>query len=177
MTFKNLPVFVLCAAVGLASASPALIHADGPAAAGQADAKDKSSQNTQSQRPGRWWDDDKTRKELGITSVQTKQIDDVYNSAKDELAADWDVYQRERRELDRLILESKVERWVVARQIDKTETLRSNYNKLWLMTLYRMHQALTPEQRVKLQQINERNRSGRGRDGRGAVPSDLRPGR
>ena len=55
-----------------------------------------------------------------------------------------------------------MEQWVVLRQIEKTEAQRSNFNKLRMMTLYRMHRVLTPEQRTKLQEILDRQR----RDGR-----------
>ena len=80
---------------------------------------------------------------------------------------------REQKELDRLIDESKAEQWVVLRQIEKVETQRSSYNKLWIMTLYRMHRQLTPDQRVKLQALLERVRRD-ARDGRGGRNPDAR---
>lgn len=104
-----------------------------------------------------WWSDEAIKKELGLTDEQTKALDQIYTSAKDELAGYWDARVREEKELDRLITESKVEQWVIARQIDRVETQRSNWNKLRLMTLYRMHRQLTPEQRAKLQQIRDRD--------------------
>ena len=104
-----------------------------------------------------WWRDEAIKKELGLTDEQTKALDQIYTSAKDELAGYWDARVREEKELDRLITESKVEQWVIARQIDRVETQRSNWNKLRLMTLYRMHRQLTPEQRAKLQQIRDRD--------------------
>jgi Spy/CpxP family protein refolding chaperone len=104
-----------------------------------------------------WWSDDTIKKELGLSADQSKTLEQIFTSTKDELAGYSEVLIRESQELDRLINESKVERWVVARQIDKEETARSNFNKLRLMTNYRMHQVLTPEQRTKLQQIRDRD--------------------
>lgn len=104
-----------------------------------------------------WWTDEASTKELGLTAEQSKTLDQIYTSAKDELQGYWDARAREEKELDRLITESKVEQWVIARQIDKVETQRSNWNKLRIMTLYRMHRQLTPEQRVKLDQIRARD--------------------
>lgn len=104
-----------------------------------------------------WWTDETTKKELALTAEQAKTLDQIFTSTKDELSGYWEAYQRENKELDRLIDESKVEQWVVLRQIEKTEAQRSNFNKLRVMTLYRMHRVLTPDQRTKLQQIRDRD--------------------
>ncbi len=109
-------------------------------------------------QPKPWWSDDATKKELGLSAAQAKALDQIFASTKDEIASYYEALQRENKELGRMISESKAERWVVGRQIDKVETQRSNWNKLRLMTLYRMHQELTPEQRVKLQAIRDRDR-------------------
>ncbi len=105
----------------------------------------------------RWWSDEASKKELGLTADQAKTLDQIFTSTKDELAGYAEAMQREGKELDRLIDESKAEQWMVLRQIEKAEAARSNFSKLRLMTLYRMHRVLTPEQRVKLQAIQERD--------------------
>lgn len=104
-----------------------------------------------------WWLDEAIKKELGLTADQAKTIDQIYVAAKNELTGYADARDRENKELERLIDESKVEQWVILRQIDKVETQRKNFNTLRTMTLYRMHRALTPEQRVKLGKIQDRD--------------------
>jgi Spy/CpxP family protein refolding chaperone len=106
----------------------------------------------------RWWSDEPTKRELGLSADQAKTLDQIFSQTKDELAGYAESVQRESKELDRLIVESKAEQWFVLRQIEKTEAARSNLNKLRLMTLYRMHRVLTPAQRVKLQAIQDRDR-------------------
>lgn len=182
MILKTLSVrsawFALGASVafGVAAASPVAAQRPAPQTAAsktQAGRGNAASQQpTPPPRPAPWWADEKSKKELGLTPDQVKQIDDIYNSAKDELSADREAYDRERKELDKMIAESKLERWVVQRQIDKMETARSTMNKLWFMTLYRMHQQLTPDQRLKLQQMADRDR---GRGGRGGDLRDPKP--
>lgn len=165
MILKSLSVLAACVAFGAAAASP--ISAQKPATPQTGRGATASPANPQAKPPARpapWWADEKSKKELGLTPEQVKQLDDIYNSAKDELAADRETYDRERKELDKMIAESKAERWMVTRQIDKTETARSAMNKLWLMTMYRMHQQLTPDQRIKLQSMADRGRGGRGGD-------------
>lgn len=177
MILKTLSVLAMCAAALAGTAIPiaAKRPASSPAQSGRGTAASPATPpSKQPSRPGPWWKDEKSKKELGLTLEQVQQIDDIYNSAKDELAADHENYERERKELDKMIAESKVERWMVTRQIDKTETARSAMNKLWLMTLYRMHTQLTPDQRVKLQSMADRNR---GRGGRGGDHRDPKPTR
>ena len=176
MILKTLSVLTMCAAVTAGAADPIAAQPPGtlPAQSGRGSTDSTPPQTKQPSRPAPWWKDEKSKKELGLSPEQVKQIDDIYNSAKDELAADRETYERERKELDQMIAESKVERWMVTRQIDKTETARSAMNKLWLMTLYRMHTQLTPDQRVKLQSMADRDR---GRGGRGGVHRDPNPAR
>ncbi|TAK18850.1 MAG: periplasmic heavy metal sensor [Acidobacteria bacterium] len=175
MILKSLSVFAACAALGAATASPLL--AQRPAAAqtnqsGRNPGKPSNPQGQPPSRPAPWWADEKSKKELGLTPEQAKAIDDIYTSTKDEMAGYRDSVERERKELDRLIAESKVERWVILRQIDRMETARSNYNKTWFMMLYRMNQQLTVEQRAKLQALLDRERRGRGGERRDPRPHD-----
>jgi len=166
MITKSLLVFVACAAVGTAVASPMAAQKPATPAAqtgrGAGKTPATGQPGTTPDRPAPWWADEKSKKELGLTPEQVKELNDIYNSSKDELAADRAAFERERKELDKMIAESKVERWMVRGQIDKTESARSAMNKLWIMTMYRMHQQLTPDQRVKLQSMADRGRGGRG---------------
>ena len=177
MSLKSLSGLAACVAFATAAASPisAQKPASAPAQTGRGASPNPSTQpGKPPARPAPWWADDKSKKELGLTAEQVKQLDDIYNSAKDELAADRETFDRERKELDKMIDESKAERWMVTRQIDKTETARSTMNKLWLMTMYRMHQQLTPDQRLKLQSMADRDK---GRGGRGGDHRDPNPAR
>ena len=126
-----------------------------PASPSQPSGRQSGPQRPTNRKP--WWQDDATVKELGLTPDQAKQIEQIYTSAKDEMGAYMEAFKREEAELDRLVAESKVEQWVVMRQIDRTETQRANFNKLRTMTLYRMSRQLTPDQRVKLQAIRDRD--------------------
>jgi Spy/CpxP family protein refolding chaperone len=176
MILKTLSVLAVCAAVGAAAASPIAAQRTpaGQNQTGKSQPAGKSSstpQNAPPSRPKPWWMDDNSKKELGLTAVQVKAIDDIYNSSKDEMATYRENVDRERKELDRMIAEAKVEQWQVLRQIDRMETARSNNNKTFLMMLYRMNRQLTVEQRVKLQEMERRARDGRGGERRDPKPA------
>ncbi len=180
MILKTLSVIVAC--VALSGATGPISAERTPAGQNQAAAKPPAGSGQQakpetqpSSRPKPWWVDESSKKELGLTPQQVKTIDDIYNSSKDELAGYRETMHRENKELDRMVAEGKVEQWVVLRQIDRMETARSNNNKTYWMMLYRMNRALTPEQRVKLQEIERRIRESRG--GRGGGRRDPKPAR
>jgi len=175
MILKTLSVLAVCAAFGGAAASPIAAQrtpvGQNQAGKAQSTAKPATPQNPPPSRPKPWWNDDARKKELGLTPAQVKAIDDIYNSSKDELATYRDNMDRERKELDRMIAEAKVEQWQVLRQIDRMETARSNNNKTFLMMLYRMNRQLTVEQRVKLQDMERKARDGRGGERRDPNPA------
>jgi Spy/CpxP family protein refolding chaperone len=161
MIFKRLTVFAVAVAFGSAMATPLVAQRS----SGQSGKKPSSTPAQAPSRPAPWWQDETSQKELGLTAEQVKTISDIYNSSKDELAGYSDTVGRERKVLDQLIAESKVEQWVILRQIDRMETARSNFNKTWYMMLYRMNKQLTVEQRAKLQTMAARGREGRGGGG------------
>jgi Spy/CpxP family protein refolding chaperone len=165
MILKTLSVLALAAALGT-SAATAQRSPAGPNQAGkkQGTPKPATPQDQPPSRPKPWWMDDASKKELGLTAAQVKAIDDIYNSSKDELATYRENMDRERKELDRMIAEAKVEQWEVLRQIGRMETARSNNNTAFLMMLYRMNRQLTVEQRAKLQELERRARGGRGNE-------------
>ena len=176
MILKTLSVLALAAAVVASAASPIAAQRT-PAGQNQTGkptqgpAKSSTPQNQPPSRPKPWWNDDASKKELGLTAAQVKAIDDIYTSSKDELASYRENLDREHKVLDQLIAESKVEQWVVLRQIDRMEMQRSSYNKTFWMMLYRMNRQLTPEQRVKLQEMERRARGGRGGERRDPKPA------
>jgi Spy/CpxP family protein refolding chaperone len=163
MTIKRLALVMTLAFLAGSAGRTVLAQRYAPAAQGSpspakpSQAKPGTSQSTMPERKP-WWIDEASKKELSLSPEQSKTLDEIFTSTKDELAGYNEAFQRENKELERIINESKVERWVVARQIDKVETQRSNLNKLRFMTLYRMHQVLTPDQRVTLQKMRDRDR-------------------
>jgi Spy/CpxP family protein refolding chaperone len=116
-------------------------------------------------RPPKWWVDEQSRAELGISDQQSTEIEQIFSSTLPRLRA-------ERQELDQLeaalaqiIKDGVADPATVKKQVDKVENLRAELNKGRTLMLYRMHRVLTAEQRQKLQAMFQR-RSGDGRGGR-----------
>ena len=125
---------------------------------GEAGKKPDAAQQQQPEGPPRWkwWLHADSRKELGVSDKQSRKIDEI-----------WEAYapkQRERsHELEKLeealaqtIKENVADVAVVAQQVEKVEKLRAEYNMNRTVMIYRIHLLLTPEQRVKVDEMRAR---------------------
>lgn len=117
-----------------------------------------------SQRGNRfyWWKDAEVMKELGITPTLSKRIDDLFHQRLPQASAQWAEFQKQNKELDRLIRERKVGADVISVQLDRVEAQRTMVNKSRTLMHYEIYQLLTAEQYTKLVAYNERRNKGRG---------------
>ena len=114
-------------------------------------------QNAQSAPRFAWWRDEPYQRHLGLTSDQVSRLEAIWQGALPELRKGRDELDRQEAELSRLI-ESNADEAVVTRQVDKVEAIRAQLNKARTMVIWHHRQLLTPEQRVKLKVMRDRDR-------------------
>ncbi len=114
-------------------------------------------QNGQSAPRFAWWRDEPYQRHLGLTSDQVTRLEAIWQAALPELRKGRDDLDRQEAELSRLI-ETNAEEAVVVRQVDKVEAIRAHLNKARTMVIWHHRQLLTPEQRVKLKAMRDRDR-------------------
>jgi len=114
-------------------------------------------QNAQSAPRFAWWRDEPYQRHLGLTSDQVSRLEAIWQAALPELRKGRDNLDRQEAELSRLI-ESNADEAVVTRQVDKVEAIRAQLNKARTMVIWHHRQLLTPEQRVKLKVMRDRDR-------------------
>jgi Spy/CpxP family protein refolding chaperone len=107
-------------------------------------------------RPPKWWVDQQSRAELGITDQQSTEIAQIFSTTLPRLRAGREELQQLETTLAQTIKDSVADPAVVKRQVDKVENLRADLNKERTVMLYRMHRVLTAEQRQKLEAMFER---------------------
>ena len=118
-----------------------------------------------------WWRDEHYQKHLGLTADQVARIEAAWQMTLPELRKGRDDLDRQEAELSRLI-ELNADETVVIRQVDKVEAIRGHLNKARTMVIWRHRQLLTPEQRVKLKVMRDRDRE---RAGAPTAPGGQRP--
>lgn len=122
--------------------------------------------------PTPWWKTDSIIKELGLTSDQSARIEQIFQTTLPELRQERDELERLEAKLSRMIQDDRNDEATLARQIDRVETARAGANKTRSLMLMRMRKVLTPDQRVRLEEITKRRN---GERGQGFGPSS-RPG-
>ena len=111
------------------------------------------------------------QRHLGLTSDQVTRLEGIFQAALPELRKGREDLDRQEAELSRLI-EMNADEAVVTLQVDKVEAIRSRLNKARTMVLLHHRQKLTPEQRVKLKAMRDRDRE---RTSAPPVPAGQRP--
>ena len=91
------------------------------------------------------------------TADQVSRVEAIWQAALPELRKGRDDLDRQEAELSRLI-ETNADETVVTRQVDKVEAIRGHLNKARTMVIWHHRQLLTPEQRVKLKAMRDRDR-------------------
>jgi Spy/CpxP family protein refolding chaperone len=112
-------------------------------------------------RPHKWWTDEQTRAELGLTAEQASRAEEIFQTSVPRLRQLWKDLDAGEQELSGLIRENKADESVIAAKVDTVERVRAELNKGRTLMLYRIHRLLTPEQREKLNAIHERERERR----------------
>jgi Spy/CpxP family protein refolding chaperone len=135
----------------------------------QAPAGGPAPQTGQSAPRFAWWKDEPYQRHLGLTSDQVTRLEAIWQAALPELRKGRDDLDRQEAELSRLI-EMNADETVVTHQLDKVEATRSRLNKGRTLLLLHHRQLLTPEQRVKLKTMRDRDRE------RAGAPPPANPG-
>ena len=137
----------------------------------QAPAGSPAQQNGQSAPRFAWWRDEPYQRHLGLTSDQVTRLEAIWQASLPDLRKGRDDLDRQEAELSRLI-EMNADETVVTHQVDKVEATRSRLNKARTLVLLHHRQLLTPEQRVKLKAMWDRDRE---RAGAPPPPGGQRP--
>jgi Spy/CpxP family protein refolding chaperone len=107
----------------------------------------------------KWWQDEAAQRHLGLTSDQSRRIEDIFQAARPEL-------HRAKTQLDSLEAElgravERAEDAVIAQQVGRVEDARAALSKARTMMLLRIRRVLTADQRVKLEALHKQHKQKR----------------
>jgi Spy/CpxP family protein refolding chaperone len=129
---------------------------------GQQASADKSRDNREPRDRWKWWLYD--RAELGITDIQSVEIDKIFESTMPQQRVKREELERMEAVLATLTTENKADVTTVAQQAEKVESLRAEMGKTRTVMLYRMNLLLSPEQRVKVKALIDKRNAERGKN-------------
>lgn len=99
-----------------------------------------------------WWRDAQFQRDLSLTADQSGRIDALFQKTIPSLREKRTELDAQEEELSRMIAANSEEA-VVIKQVDRVESIRAHLNKSRTLMLLRMRQILSPEQRLKLNQL------------------------
>jgi Spy/CpxP family protein refolding chaperone len=115
-----------------------------------------------------WWKDAQFQHDLGLSADQSARIDAIFQAAISQLRSKKEELDRQEDLLSQQIAAGADEA-LVSKQVDKVEAIRSHMNKMRTLMLLKERQALTPDQRLKLNKLHEQWERDHKRPSRGDV--------
>jgi len=106
----------------------------------------------------KWWESGDIKAELNITDEQSEAIDEVYQTARQNLRALMDTLNAEGGALSLLVDADDSRETDITEQIDKVEAARGALSKERLLMVYRMYRELSVEKRAGLREWMDQNR-------------------
>jgi Spy/CpxP family protein refolding chaperone len=104
----------------------------------------------------KWWQDDKTKAELGLTADQATRIEEVFQTTLVPQRKRLEELNRREKEFSALLLRDDVTEAQVMREAEQVESLRGALRKARTLMLFRINRILTPEQRIKVNEMDDR---------------------
>jgi Spy/CpxP family protein refolding chaperone len=102
---------------------------------------------------GRWWDDKSTVQAVGLSKVQTKKMDAIFNANKAAIVASYQTFLKQQSALDALSKDSSVDKSKLFAAIDSVNQARSNLQKTTTQMLLQIRQQMDAEQLARLDKL------------------------
>lgn len=110
---------------------------------------------------GKWWQDERFQRELGLTPEQSARLEDTFQKHLPTLRERMEALERAEKEFDRLV--ETADDASVMGQVDFVEAARAELNKARTMMLLRMRRSLTTDQWAKFTALHQAMQQQRGR--------------
>jgi Spy/CpxP family protein refolding chaperone len=109
---------------------------------------------------GKWWQDERFRRELGLTSEQSTRLEEIFQKTQPTLRQRMQALDQAEKEFDQLV--ETGDDVSVLEHVEIVETARAELNKTRTMMLLRMRRSLTADQWAKFTALaDQRNRDRR----------------
>jgi Spy/CpxP family protein refolding chaperone len=106
---------------------------------------------------GKWWQDERFRRELGLTAEQSTRLEEIFQKTQPTLRQRMQALDKAEDELDRLV--ETGDDASVLQHVEVVETARGELNKTRTVMLLRMRRSLTADQWAKFTALaDQRNR-------------------
>jgi Spy/CpxP family protein refolding chaperone len=103
-----------------------------------------------------WWRQNEFKTDLSLTADQCGKLEAVYQGLRPRITTAKGSLDTLEKQLSAVIAEGTASEHDVMKLVDLVEGARAELGKTRTLMIYRMHQILTPEQRVKMKALHDR---------------------
>ena len=114
---------------------------------------------------GKWWQDERFRRELGLTAEQSARLEEVFQKTQPNLREQMQTLDRAEKQFDQLV--EKGDDSSVLQYVEVVESARAALSKTRTLMLLRMRRSLTADQWAKFTALAEQRRDRPRTAGRG----------
>ncbi len=100
--------------------------------------------------PGRWWDDKKFARTLGLNDAQQRRMDSVFVQNREALLSRYETLQREQSKLDNLVHSDHPDESTLSAQIDRVSQARADLGKAYAHYQLQLRDEMSADQLSKL---------------------------
>jgi Spy/CpxP family protein refolding chaperone len=124
----------------------------------------------------KWWQTDRFKKELALTSDQITRIEGIYQASEPLLLAQKKAIDRHEEKLSKVIRDPKSDEAMLLQATDRLEAARNEVSRTRTLMLFRIRRVLTDEQNLKINAMHAKDRAEREKSERERKGNNKGPG-
>ena len=125
----------------------------------------------------KWWQTDRFKKELALTSDQITRIEGIYQASEPLLRAQKKAIDRHEEKLSKVIQDPKSDEALLLQATDRLEAARNEVSRTRTLMLFRIRRVLSDEQNLKINAMHAKDRAEREKSERERKGNNKGPGR
>jgi Spy/CpxP family protein refolding chaperone len=125
----------------------------------------------------KWWQTERFKKELVLTTEQISRIEGIYQTTEPLLRAQKQAVDRREEKLSKVIQDPKSDEAMLLQATDRLEAARNELSRTRTLMLFRIRRVLTDEQNVKINAMHAKDRAEREKSERDRKNNNKGPGR
>jgi len=125
----------------------------------------------------KWWQTDRFKKELALTSDQITRIEGIYQASEPLLLAQKKAIDRHEEKLSKVIRDPKSDEALLLQATDRLEAARNEVSRTRTLMLFRIRRVLNDEQLVKINAMHAKDRAEREKTERERKNNNKGPGK
>jgi Spy/CpxP family protein refolding chaperone len=104
----------------------------------------------------KWWQDPKSKAELNLTAEQSSRIEEIFQASFPKLREGYQQLEKLESRVSKQIISDQTTEAELLHEVDAVESVRGELAKARTLMLFRMQRVLSPEQRVKLDEMHRK---------------------